>query len=53
LQSWTELSDSVFTATWDYEEIPEGDEEEMEPLNEGFHLDMAQRSDDKGFLEGI
>jgi hypothetical protein len=30
-----------------------GDDEEMEPLDEGFHLDMAEESDDKGVLEGI
>jgi hypothetical protein len=42
LQSWAELSDSVFIAAWDYEETPDEDDEEAESLDEGFHLDMAQ-----------
>jgi hypothetical protein len=41
-QSSDELSDYVFTAAWDYEKAAEEDEEDIEPLDEGFHLDMAQ-----------
>jgi hypothetical protein len=44
LQSWAELSDSVFIAAWDYEETPGEDDEEVESLDERFHLDMAQRA---------
>jgi hypothetical protein len=40
-----ELSDFDFIAAWDYEETPDEDDEEVESLNEGFHLDMAQESD--------
>jgi hypothetical protein len=46
LQSWAELSDSVFIAAWHYEETPDEDDEEVESLDEGFDLDMAQESDD-------
>jgi hypothetical protein len=45
-QSWAELSDSVFIAAWDYEETPDEDDEEVESLDKGFHLGMAQESDD-------
>jgi hypothetical protein len=48
-QSWDELSDSVFIAAFDYEETPVEEEEQMDPLDEGFHLDMVQESGDKGF----
>jgi hypothetical protein len=51
VQSWAELSDSVFIAAWDYEETPDEEEEEVESLDEGFHLDMAQKSDDEEIME--
>jgi hypothetical protein len=46
-----ELFDSVFIAAWDYEETPDEDDEEVESLDEGFHLDIAQESDDEQILE--
>jgi hypothetical protein len=51
MQSCAEFSDSVFIAAWDYEETPDEDDEEVESLDEGFHLDMAQESDDEEMLE--
>jgi hypothetical protein len=51
LQSRAELSVSVFIAAWDYEETLDEDEEEVESLDERFHLDMAQESDDEEIME--
>jgi hypothetical protein len=34
------LSDSVFTGASDYEETLDEDQEEMDPLDKGFHLEM-------------
>jgi hypothetical protein len=38
-------------AAWDYEETLDGDDEEVESLDEGFRFDMVRESDDTGFLE--
>jgi hypothetical protein len=51
LQSWDELRESVVTAGWEFPDPALEGDEEINPVDEGFRLEMAQASEDEDIRE--
>jgi hypothetical protein len=51
LQSLDKLRESVVTAGWDLADHALEGDEESDPVNEGFRLQMTQSSDDEDIRE--
>jgi hypothetical protein len=51
MRSWDELRESVVTAGWDFADAALEGDEESDPVDEGFRLQMAQSSEDEDIRE--